>query len=45
MIDHDLVRQLRVQVADRLNDQRRRDQMNGVPAMSVEDEREYARGR
>ena len=43
MIDHDLVRQLRVQVADRLNDQRRRDQMNGVPAMSVEDEREYAR--
>ena len=43
MIDHDLVRQLRVQVADRLNDQRQRDQMNGVPAMSVEDEREYAR--
>ncbi|HKE70183.1 MAG TPA: ATPase, T2SS/T4P/T4SS family [Nocardioidaceae bacterium] len=43
MIDHDLVRQLRVQVADRLNDQRRRDQMNGVTAMSVEDEREYAR--
>jgi pilus assembly protein CpaF len=43
VIDHDQVRQLRVQVADRLNDQRRRDQMNGVPAMSVEDEREYAR--
>ncbi|CAN5286543.1 ATPase, T2SS/T4P/T4SS family [soil metagenome] len=43
MIDHDLVRQLRVQVADRLNDQRRRDQMNGVAAMSVDDEREYAR--
>jgi pilus assembly protein CpaF len=43
VIDHDLVRQLRVQVADRLNDQRRRDQMNGVSAMSVEDEREYAR--
>jgi len=43
VIDHDLVRQLRVQVADRLNDQRRRDQMNGVTAMSVEDEREYAR--
>jgi pilus assembly protein CpaF len=43
VIDHDLVRQLRVQVADRLNEQRRRDQMNGVPAMSVEDEREYAR--
>jgi Flp pilus assembly CpaF family ATPase len=43
MIDHDLVRQLRVQVADRLNDQRRRDQMNGVAPMSPEDEREYSR--
>jgi len=43
VIDHDLVRQLRSQVADRLNEQRRRDQMSGVPAMSVEDEREYAR--
>ena len=43
MIDHDLVRQLRTSVADRLNEQRRRDQMSGVPAMSVEDEREYAR--
>ncbi len=41
--DHDLVRSLRGQVADRLNEQRRRDQMNGVPAMSVDDEREYAR--
>lgn len=43
MIDHDLVRTLRVQVADRLNEQRRRDQMNGVSPMSAEDEREYAR--
>jgi pilus assembly protein CpaF len=43
MIDHDLVRQLRLQVADRLNEQRRRDQMNGVTPMSVDDEREYAR--
>ena len=43
MIDHDLVRTLRVQVADRLNEQRRRDQMNGVTPMSAEDEREYAR--
>src|SRR4249919_2472244 len=43
MIDHDLVRQLRVQVADRLNEQRRRDQMNGVAPMSAEDEREYSR--
>ncbi len=41
--DHDLVRSLRVQVADRLNEQRRRDQMTGVPPMSVDDEREYAR--
>ncbi|HET9500085.1 MAG TPA: ATPase, T2SS/T4P/T4SS family [Marmoricola sp.] len=43
MIDHDLVRSLRVQVADRLNEQRRRDQMNGVTAMTADDEREYAR--
>jgi pilus assembly protein CpaF len=41
--DHDLVRLLRVQVADRLNEQRRRDQNNGVPSMSAEDEREFAR--
>ncbi len=43
MIDHDLVRQLRTQVADRLNEQRRRDQMNGTVPMSPEDEREYSR--
>jgi pilus assembly protein CpaF len=43
MIDHDLVRTLRVQVADRLNDQRRRDQMNGVAPMGSDDEREYSR--
>lgn len=43
MIDHELVRSLRMQVADRLNEQRRRDQVSGVAAMSVEDEREYAR--
>jgi Flp pilus assembly CpaF family ATPase len=43
VIDHDLVRQLRQQVADRLNDQRRRDQMNGTVPMSAEDEREYSR--
>jgi len=41
--DHDLVRRLRVQVAERLNEQRRRDQVNGYPAMTVEDEREFAR--
>ncbi|MFY0405569.1 CpaF family protein [Solicola sp. PLA-1-18] len=43
MTDHNLVRQLRVQVADRLNEQRRRDQVSGVTAMSADDEREYAR--
>ncbi len=43
MTDHDLVRALRVQVADRLNEQRRRDQMSGVTAMTPDDEREYAR--
>lgn len=43
MIDHDLVRSLRMQVADRLNEQRRRDQISGVAAMSADDEREYAR--
>src|SRR6266496_873840 len=41
--DQELVRKLRVQVAERLNEQRRRDQVNGVPPMSAEDEREYAR--
>jgi Flp pilus assembly CpaF family ATPase len=41
--DHDLVRQLRMQVAERLNEQRRRDQVNGYLAMTVEDEREFAR--
>ena len=43
MIDHELVRTLRAQVADRLNDQRRRDQMNGVAPMGPDDEREYSR--
>ena len=43
MTDHDLVRQLRVQVADRLNEQRRRDQVSGISAMTAEDEREYSR--
>ncbi|KQY56061.1 type II secretion system protein E [Aeromicrobium sp. Root495] len=43
MTDHDLVRQLRTQVADRLNEQRRRDQISGVSPMSADDEREYAR--
>src|SRR5699024_5840566 len=43
VIDHSLVRQLRGQVAERLNEQRRRDQASGVAPMSTEDEREYSR--
>ena len=43
MNDHDLVRRLRVQVAERLAEQRRRDSVSAIAAMSVEDEREYAR--
>src|SRR4029453_18919457 len=43
MIDQELVRRLRVQVAERLNEQRRRGQVDGVPPMSAEAGREYAR--
>jgi pilus assembly protein CpaF len=38
-----LVRSLRTQVADRLNQQRRRDEVAGRPPMTSEDERHYAR--
>lgn len=38
-----LVRQLRAQVADRLNQQRRRDEVAGRPQMGPEDERQFAR--
>ncbi len=38
-----LVRQLRAQVADRLNQQRRRDEVAGRPPMTSEDERHFAR--
>ncbi|MDQ1292532.1 MAG: pilus assembly protein CpaF, partial [Actinomycetota bacterium] len=41
--DHILVRRLRTQVADRLNQQRRADAVAGRPPMSGEDERQYAR--
>jgi pilus assembly protein CpaF len=41
--DHILVRQLRGQVAERLNAQRRRDEIAGRAAMSSEDERQFAR--
>ena len=41
--DVGLVRQVRTQVADRLNQQRRRDEIAGRPPMTAEDERQYAR--
>jgi pilus assembly protein CpaF len=43
VIDHDLVRELRVTVAERLNAQRRADSGVGVTAMSTDEEREFAR--
>jgi pilus assembly protein CpaF len=42
-VDHLLVRRLRGQVADRLNQQRRADEMAGRSAMTPEDERQFAR--
>ena len=42
-VDHDLVRRLRVQVADRLSARRRRDEGAGRVPMSTADERQYAR--
>jgi Flp pilus assembly CpaF family ATPase len=42
-IDHDLVRRLRGRVAERLNEQRRRDELAGRAPMSGEDERQFAR--
>ena len=43
VLDHVLVRQLRAQVAERLNTQRRADEAAGRAAMTAEDERQYAR--
>jgi pilus assembly protein CpaF len=43
VIDHDLVRQLRTSVAERLSAQRRADLTGGVVPMSTDDEREFAR--
>jgi len=43
VLDHALVRQLRAQVAERLNTQRRSDEAAGRAAMTAEDERQYAR--
>jgi Flp pilus assembly CpaF family ATPase len=42
-IDHNLVRRLRSRVAERLNEQRRRDELAGRVPMTGEDERQFAR--
>ncbi|GGM87807.1 protein kinase [Thermopolyspora flexuosa] len=43
MIDHTLVKRFRKEVGDRLARQRRIDQANGLPPMTAEDERQFAR--
>jgi pilus assembly protein CpaF len=42
-VDHGLVKRMRAEVGDRLAEQRRRDSATGVPPMSGEDERQFAR--
>ncbi|MFD8686879.1 CpaF family protein [Streptomyces sp. NPDC059651] len=42
-IDHQLVKRFRQEAGDRIAEQRRIDQTSGVPQMSGEDERQYAR--
>src|SRR5579863_3090363 len=42
-VDHAVVKRLRSQVGDRLAEQRRLDGTSGVPPMSAEDERQFAR--
>ena len=42
-MDHGLVKRLRSEVGDRLAAQRRLDATSGAPAMSAEDERQFAR--
>jgi pilus assembly protein CpaF len=42
-VDHGLVKRLRAEVGDRLAEQRRLDAASGVPPMSGEDERQFAR--
>jgi pilus assembly protein CpaF len=42
-VDHGLVKRMRAEVGDRLAEQRRLDAASGVPPMSGEDERQYAR--
>ena len=42
-VDHVLVKRMRAEVGDRLAEQRRLDAASGVPPMSGEDERQFAR--
>jgi Flp pilus assembly CpaF family ATPase len=42
-MDHALVKRLRQEVGDRIADQRRVDQVSGLPAMTGQDERQFAR--
>ena len=42
-MDHGLVKRLRQEVGDRIAEQRRLDQLSGLPPMTGEDERQYAR--
>ena len=42
-MDHGLVKRMRAEVGDQLAEQRRRDAATGVPPMSGEDERQFAR--
>jgi len=42
-MDHGLVKRLRQEVGDRIAEQRRLDQVSGLPPMTGEDERQYAR--
>jgi Flp pilus assembly CpaF family ATPase len=42
-VDHGLVKRFRQEAGDRISEQRRLDQVSGVPPMSSEDERQFAR--
>ncbi|MCQ4080727.1 Flp pilus assembly complex ATPase component TadA [Streptomyces sp. RB6PN25] len=42
-VDHQLVKRFRQEAGDRIAEQRRLDQVSGLPPMSAEDERQFAR--
>ena len=42
-MDHALVKRMRQETGDRVSEQRRLDQLSGLPAMSPQDERQFAR--